>query len=369
MTALVRDPKPLLKVRQGVLFDDMCMYELLEVLESRAWECRVLANRKELVRAKTESYNSQDEHSQKLWYINPSAVHNLEGLRGLRFYILSLLTVTGAAILHCQEQGYYRQLLDPAWKPRRGPPKRGQQPSVQLIPAATPWDDPEIVALAAPPPRKRRRRAARLPDDDADSNSSGKEVLGSCGSSDGEGHVPTEPAASPLPSGSASSISTSTSTSSSSSESEGSSSSTSSADLALEVPSPPRPRARAQRHMCGRMPFGSASWLTPRYKLGALSGYQITCKLRGHVRCTRERSFINGGGSEDSCLRLLKTWVVWGLACDSADQHKVLMPIVEADMVAGLLLANADLDAAYAGVMVAEPSAGFTVDAPRFSGR
>ena len=92
------------------------------------------------------------------------------------------------------------------------------------------------------------------------------------------------------------------------------------------------------------IPFGQHAWITPRYELGAVVAHQMSRRLCGHERCAKElRRNVVGG--EVECLRMLKTWALWGLTCAAKDAHTSVWATVVADAQAGLLLPMEELDA------------------------
>ena len=65
---------------------------------------------------------------------------------------------------------------------------------------------------------------------------------------------------------------------------------------------------------------------------GSVQAWQMTCLCDGHNRgkhCTKELS-VAKAGSEEMCLRMLKTWITISHRAASKDAHHVLFSEVEA---------------------------------------
>jgi hypothetical protein len=88
-------------------------------------------------------------------------------------------------------------------------------------------------------------------------------------------------------------------------------------------------RARGANTGQHKVPYGCC-WLTPRFKkhTDITIAWQMTCTCDSHnllSKCTKEYS-VAKAGSEDICVRRLKTWILRSIArrCVNRDSHRLL---------------------------------------------
>ena len=148
----------------------------------------------------------------------------------------------------------------------------------------------------------------------------------------------------------ASSSSSSSSRSSSSSSTQKSSSSSKSSQLKKRN-HPGMPESQkckdikiAKREVQRSTAFG-CHLLTPRTKGNDICGYQLTCRIPHHARCSKEIA-VTVAGSSSNARRLLKAWGLMGHSVASRSEH--MGPKVKASLLSALqthtLLSEAELD-------------------------
>lgn len=84
--------------------------------------------------------------------------------------------------------------------------------------------------------------------------------------------------------------------------------------------------------------------LTPKLTNGAITSWQITCRCPGHVSCNRARS-VSACASADECIRMLKTWALYGKSTATKAEHKDKWAEVQRMVAAGELPTMGELDA------------------------
>lgn len=230
---------------------------------------------------------------------------------------------------HCRGAKYYKQLLDPAWAPGRRGARVVRKVPLQALDPNEAWDDP--LPLPEPARQQQRRKRARM------APLADHESVESDGSSDD---------------GSSSRDSSGFSSSETSSSSSSSVSSTSQSSLPPAPPpaAPPQVKEdKKQALLAGpratdtRIPFGVIGFLTPRHRAGSVIGFQMSCKMDGHDKCTKEFS-VAKAGSETSCSRMLKTWQLWGVTAPDRESHRELWKTVEIDQSQNALMPHEWLD-------------------------
>ena len=232
----------------------------------------------------------------------------------------------------------YLKLLDPTWTPKPRKPKRQIEQAV----GDDDWDEPKEIGGAKARHGRGRIRQPQLPD------ASGSDG-GSSGSRRSSGRASSSGSRSSSDSGSSSSDSSDSSKSSTSGSSGSSNSTPTLADGdGGGVPAPPTPRdgdgggvpvpeedvaeanagrleARGSKTGKSKVPYGCC-WLTPRFhkQTGVTIAWQMSCVCGAHnilSRCSREYS-VAKAGSEDMCLRKLKTWILSAHMFPNRDAHR-----------------------------------------------
>ena len=338
----IKDCKPAMRARSLDVCDtdDMYIFELMQMLEDEKWTCVVVHSKGQLAKVQGTAYDvTREGCRQKVWYMNPVVTRSLSSLKSLRFYILCLLTASKheKPVHHFDTLHNYRKLLDPNFEPKK---KQARSRKKKMLLAATDeaWEGP--VAIAAPEQKRRRiSQSMRLNAEDSESAPDGD-------ASDSDGH---SDGSAELESSSSSSSSSSKNSKSSSSSTESRSKASSSCGTSkAKSKAKSKSKARAKRAVVsgkpsssGSFPFGLECLVTPRYIDGSLSGYQMKC--REHRACTKELAF-RVAGSEEDCLRMLKTWALWGFTVTSKVAHVECWQAVLDDHNDGRLLSQAELD-------------------------
>ena len=300
---------------------DKTLYELLRSMGEQGWAF-VGAGKRKHVKSISEPYihNSDPAMAKRYFCIHHPAKDDLSAATLSKWYLMALLTadIHKRPVPHFDTVSFYRGLVDVDWKP---PVRKMRMPKQEHVDAGE-WE----LVQAEPGLLKRKPKAQAKPKpwEDKGADHDGDEVQDRSSSSD---------------SGSGSSSGSSSSSSSSTSSSVGkknSSSSDSDKEAAPAVPAaPPAPAApgneevapvrkqgtRVVRIHGQRIPFGD-HYLTPRFLEGAIVGYQMRCTVEGHNTCgacTKEVSH-SVSGSDDMSLRLLKAWVIYFHAGNTADR-------------------------------------------------
>ena len=277
----------------------------------------------------------------------------------------------------------YLKLLDPTWTPKPRKPKRQIEQAV----GDDDWDEPKEIGGAKARHGRGRIRQPQLPDvPGSDGGSSGSRR--SSGRASSSGSSSSKSSDSDSSSSDNSSSDGSHSSKSSTSGSSGSSSSTADGDGG-GVPAPPTPRdgdgggvpvpeedvaeanagrleARGSKTGKSKVPYGCC-WLTPRFhkQTGVTIAWQMSCVCGSHniiSRCSREYS-VAKAGSEDMCLRKLKTWILSAHMFPRKDAHRkwfddAILPMGESDVATMQELDNKGPDAiTYVPVAVPPPAA------------
>ena len=260
----------------------------------------------------------------------------------------------------------YLKLLDPTWTPKPRKPKRQIEQAV----GDDDWDEPKEIGGAKARHGRGRIRQPQLPD-----------APGSDGCSSGSRRSSGRASSSGSRSSSDSGSSSSDSSDSSKSSTSGSSGSSNSTPTLADgdgggVPAPPTPRdgdgggvpvpeedvaeanagrleARGSKTGKSKVPYGCC-WLTPRFhkQTGVTIAWQMSCVCGAHnilSRCSREYS-VAKAGSEDMCLRKLKTWILAAHMFPTKDAHRkwfddAILPMGESDVATMQELDNKGPDA------------------------
>ena len=288
---------------------NLSMFELLVLVESREWECRVAEARK-----KKEPY---EDGKAKVWYAKPT---KCRCSASLQLYLVCLLCSSehGQAVPHFAAQSVYEMILGIRKQSAKTRKRKAEHDE---------WaSDVEMDK----PSSKQRRRESAQPQPFAGSAAVDAEFLlhEAAGASDGDGAAvsssspPTSPKSKATPSakGASSSSSSTSKSSSSRSSSTSSSKSTSSAQArGIDVSKGTRKAEANDQHpqVDGRVRgraegfrmFGHGHFLTPRVKGGETTGWQVTCLNPSHqggsTRCTKEVA-KSVAGSEQAARQFLK---------------------------------------------------------------
>ena len=319
---VLSDCKALVRPRD-IPFQDMECVDLLLSLHSDGWQCESVVPKM----LPCEAYVHGE--SQKVWY------HQIGKQSLCDSYLLLLLTAHEhkQPVPHLQPQSVYDQMLGKPVKPQT----RKRMASIVFLQDPEVWVD-ESALLPLPKkraPREKRLRAGPSQDALLDDFPELDTVLEDTAIEDG--HIEGEDehlcadasfaASDPGDNeaqGSSSSSSGSDSSRSSSSGSNRSSSNTSSSSSssrgAAVAKGKAKARARHTKNMSASHAWGSCR-LTP-----TKTGWQITCNHPGHrpeqasAACTKTRS--NAIAGEDACLRMLKTWALWGQTKPTKEAHQ-----------------------------------------------
>ena len=339
---------------RGIPTQDMTRFELMEVLDSRGWSCKLCRKKKE-VRTLLDPY-VDGETQNKFWFLqvqkDKSCLKNL-----CVWYLRCLVDVNvhQQPVPHFQKAETYRKLLDPSWIPKA---KHRRRREVKV--GEEDWEGVQELRPAAQQRRaaKRAPQRQRLPHDepaDAGSDSGKSDSDGGSSTTDSDSSDSSKKSSNSSNSSNSSSGSSSSSESNSSSNANGDNDSEQQGEEQKEQePVAPAMPARklGGRISANRVPLGTC-WLTPRFE-GQVSAqsWQVLCDNPDHNRegrCTKEHR-VATAGSEDVCIRRLKTWVVRGRTPGGtrADHRKLWKQILDLSDGNGLPTMS-ELDAAAPG--------------------
>ena len=353
---VLADARKLVRPRD-VPAEEMEAVEFVLVLHEQGWQHECIDKKKRKA-ALTQAY--MHGTSPKTWY------HDAAKSALCKDYLLLLATAQqhGQPVPHLQPQSVYDALLGRPAAAR----KRKPAPGLLFLDDEDVWVDEQTLVQQLKARRVTRARkpkaladgagtvgalqdeasiALAAQDDEGSGSGSDHENKGDASAASAAVAELAELGNSPC---SASSASSSSSSSSSSSDSSSSSSSSTSGDDGAEVEPKANAKSKAKaasarvpKNMLAAVQWGSAR-LTP-----TKTGWQATCHHPGHrvagdtAACTRTRS--NAIAGEDTCLRMLKTWLLWGHGVTTKAKHKAVWKKVQQALDKGRLPSMQELDA------------------------
>ena len=308
---------------------NMTKYQLLLALQKAGWSMRVVSSRQELQRVRQLEYKAGDH--ERVWYLKMD-----QGLADIKTPYLQVLLLADQhmkPVPHLAALERYKQILDPDYQPQvrkrrmRWHAEGDDFEALQLDVSGVALEDrkrPKRQRRRLPPTQMLTDAAAPAPLlDEPMAEAEGDDTSGSGGTSDDnlpevslEG-MPTElpgsePAAAPpaletrpapdvdathensSDSSSSSSTSESKDATSQRSSSSNSSSSSSSPDPRADKRPERRPLPQAITRTRERTVQFGLCYMTPRFKNGEASGFQMSCtqaEHNTHRKCTKEVSF------------------------------------------------------------------------------
>ena len=319
---------PLMELRDDVPHAEMSKFELLTILDRASFTCKCAASKSDKAHARRSPY-TDGKGERIFWILAGWSYSDLQ-----RNYLILLITAGDhkKAVPHLSSSPTYAKLLDPDWRPK----KRARKEQVLvLVGDDDVWDVPTEEAPAGRAAKARSKKIAKRRPEAWESecsdlsrtscrSSSKSSTSSSSSSSDGSDSSGTSSAASacsgkaPAPKAPASPLRRVN---------------TKSAPVP-PVPVPPAapvpPARRPTRHsvvstkdVTNREQFGK-SFLTVRWSLTGLDGYQMTCTNPRHQggthKCTMEKS-VKMAGSVTALRQLLKSWLLMGQGLATRDEH------------------------------------------------
>ena len=301
-------------------------FELMHMLQTQGWVCKVLEGRK----AAAVDYDAGDASVARVWWVRANA------RKVSRLYLLALHTAAaiGKPIKHVQPNWYYQSLL------------AGEE----YVPRAVGRDFTFLTDAAADLPKARRRKTCRAParalaldreaceegedeeepggeeGEDEEEEGGEEREAGEEGTNeaeavdanlDGRALVEEDCGGSVSETRSSTSTSDSSATSESASESESEAAPAAGKRARTGTDTPPEWRTAATH-------FWRDFKFTPRFKDGVHQGWEATCYKPAHGKQCRRTATFRDGADEILIIRRLRFWCLQGAGCPSRQSHQGL---------------------------------------------